>query len=91
MLILTMFAESRLPLSLKSTCLAILLLVASMFVSEAQSHVTDSADLQAFVRDGCPHCQEAERFLALLQRKKPDLRISVRNIHQGPQALAELK
>jgi glutaredoxin len=47
-------------------------------------------ELQVFVRPGCPHCEEAKRFLPELRRRRPDLHIRVRDIYQDPQALREL-
>lgn len=52
--------------------------------------VSPENELQVFVRPGCPHCEEAKRFLPGLQRRRPDLHIRVRDIYQDPQALREL-
>jgi glutaredoxin len=50
-----------------------------------------SPTLQVFVRDGCPHCRDAKRYLAELQRQQPQLRIVFRDVVQDPVALAELE
>jgi len=53
--------------------------------------VENRVDIEAFVRNGCPHCQQAEQFLALLQVEQPDLRIVIRNISAEPAALERLQ
>ncbi len=49
------------------------------------------ADIEIFVREGCPHCATAEIFLAALGRDRPELRIVVRDVGKDPAALARLK
>jgi hypothetical protein len=49
------------------------------------------ADLEVFVREGCPRCAAAERFLADLQREWPVLQIVVHDIGKDPGALARLQ
>lgn len=51
----------------------------------------ESADIEAFVREGCPHCEEAEKFLKALALEQPWLRIVVRDIHRDPGALDRLR
>jgi len=48
-------------------------------------------ELQVFVRPGCPHCAEAERFLAKLAAEAPELRIRYREIGNDPAALPDLQ
>ncbi len=55
------------------------------------SGASPPAELQVFVRPGCPFCEEAKRFLPELQRGRPELRIRVRDISQDPEALRELR
>jgi glutaredoxin len=50
-----------------------------------------SSTIEAFVREGCPHCQKAEEFLDRLQREQPGLRIVVRDVQKEPAALERLK
>lgn len=50
-----------------------------------------AAELEVFVRDGCPHCADAKAFLTELQREQPDLRITFRPVDDDPQARAELE
>jgi glutaredoxin len=49
------------------------------------------ADVEAFVREGCPHCAKAEVFLAALGKERPQLVISIRDVGKDPAALARLK
>ncbi len=57
----------------------------------AASSDANTATLQVFVRDGCPHCRDAKLYLAELQRHQPQLRIVFRDVEQDPVALAELE
>jgi len=50
-----------------------------------------AVDLQVFVRPGCPYCEAAERFLPQLQRRRPALRIEIRDIAADRQALVDLQ
>lgn len=47
-------------------------------------------DLEVFVRDGCPHCADAKRFLARLNSERSDLHITYRAVDRDPTARAEL-
>jgi glutaredoxin len=47
--------------------------------------------IEAFVREGCPHCAKAEEFLAQLQRERPSLKVVVRDVQKEPAALERLK
>jgi glutaredoxin len=51
----------------------------------------DAPTIEAFVREGCPHCAQAEAFLAELQREQPALTISIRDVQKDPAALERLK
>lgn len=50
----------------------------------------DAIELQVFVREGCPHCAEAEAFLARLAPQRPALRIRYREVDRDPAARDEL-
>jgi glutaredoxin len=50
-----------------------------------------SADIEVFIREGCPHCDRAEAFLAALKQEQPELRIVVRDVLKEPAALQRLK
>jgi glutaredoxin len=47
--------------------------------------------IEAFVREGCPHCAKAEAFLARLGGERPNLRIVVRDVSREAAALERLK
>lgn len=49
------------------------------------------ADIEVFVREGCPHCAEAKVFLARLQQEQPRLRIDIRDVGREPAALVRLQ
>jgi len=49
------------------------------------------ADIEVFVRNGCPHCAKAELFLQALKREQPALRIVIHDVDQEPAALEQLQ
>jgi glutaredoxin len=49
------------------------------------------ADIEVFIREGCPHCAKAEVFLAALKREQPKLKIVFRDVLREPAALERLK
>jgi glutaredoxin len=51
----------------------------------------DANLIEAFVREGCPHCAKAEEFLARLQKERPALSIVIRDVQKEPAALERLK
>jgi glutaredoxin len=57
----------------------------------APARVEQPAQIEAFVREGCPHCAKAEEFLAQLARERPGLKIVVRDVQKDPAALERLK
>lgn len=48
------------------------------------------ADMEVFVREGCPHCDAAKAFLSELARERPGLRVSFVDIRRDAGALARL-
>jgi hypothetical protein len=48
------------------------------------------AEIEVFVRAGCSFCEEAKRFLRDLERRRPKLRVRVRDISRDAEALQEL-
>jgi glutaredoxin len=52
--------------------------------------VGQSADIEVFVRSGCPHCAKAELFLQALKREQPALRIVIHDV-QVPASLEQLQ
>jgi glutaredoxin len=57
---------------------------------DASAAVAAPVVLQVFVRDGCPHCADAKRFLDRLSHERPGLRIDYRAVDRDPTAAAEL-
>jgi glutaredoxin len=51
----------------------------------------ESADIEVFVRQGCPHCADAKAFLQSLKQEKPTLSIIIRDVIQEPSALERLQ
>ena len=51
----------------------------------------DPITIEAFVREGCPHCAKAEEFLAQLQKERPALKITIRDVQKEQAALERLK
>ena len=41
------------------------------------------SDLEVFVRQGCPHCENAKTFLSQLEQRYPQLTVTVRDIGLG--------
>ena len=52
---------------------------------------SDTADIEVFVRQGCPHCAKAEVFLHTLQQEQPALKIVIHDVSQEPTALDRLQ
>jgi len=46
--------------------------------------------IEAFVREGCPHCAQAESFLARLAQEKPDVEIVIRDVSKDRAAMLRL-
>jgi len=59
--------------------------------SAAVEPAGEQPDIEVFVRQGCPHCTEAKRFLEDLQRDRPSLRIVRRDVGDDPTALGQLQ
>lgn len=66
-------------------------LLALVCANSAHSAPIAQADIEAFVRDGCPYCERAEVFLAELQRERPQLNIAIRNVSREPDAWQRLQ
>ena len=48
------------------------------------------AEIEVFVREGCPHCEAAKTFLIELARERPGLRVILRDVRRDPEALPRL-
>jgi glutaredoxin len=57
------------------------------------SHLTAAqpADIEVFVRTGCPHCAKAELFLQGLKQEQPALNIVIHDVAREPSALQQLQ
>ncbi len=66
----------------------ILALTACLFASAAQAQ--PAAEIDLYVRAGCPHCERAEAFMDELD-DRADLELRVHRILENPQALEELR
>ena len=49
------------------------------------------ADIEVFVREGCPHCAKAKEFLEALQREQPGLEVVIHDVGKEPAVLQRLK
>lgn len=48
-------------------------------------------DIEVFVREDCPHCEQAKEFLEKLKKLQPQLSIITRDVRKEPAALELLK
>ncbi len=70
------------------------LLMALAVLAAPPARAAESADpnrIELFVREGCPHCGEAEEFMARLGRERPELVIAIRDVQTEPAAMARLQ
>jgi len=64
-------------------------LVALLLATAAQA--ADPGRIELFVREGCPHCAAAEKFMDELGRERPELAIVIRDVTREPEAMARLQ
>jgi len=69
--------------------------IATTDQAASQAVPTGTADarrqaVEVFVREGCPHCAEAEKFLEGLARERPDVSVVIRDVLKDPAALERL-
>ncbi|MBK7353972.1 MAG: glutaredoxin family protein [Nitrosomonas sp.] len=62
----------------------------SSLAAEHQQQATQETILEVYVREGCPHCARAEKFLHEFNQQRPGLRIVYRFVDHDDQALAGL-
>ena len=77
-------------LSSKLTIPLLALLCACLAFLDTRA-ANDTILVEAFVREGCPHCAKAEEFLARLGQERTDLKIVIRDVQKEPAALARLQ
>ena len=49
-----------------------------------------AAEIEVFVRPGCPYCEAAEHYLQELRRRRPGLQVRIRDVSRDAEALQEL-
>jgi hypothetical protein len=67
------------------------LLLASVAAGPAPGESERPPDIEVFIRAGCPRCADAERFLAELQRERPQLAVAFSHVDRDPSALRRLR
>lgn len=53
--------------------------------------IAQAADIEVFIRQGCPHCAKAELFLQTLKQEQPSLKIILHDVSLEPTALQRLQ
>ncbi len=71
--------------------IAWLAVVVALAAAAPLAGAADGQSIEAFVREGCPHCEKAEAFLAVLGKEQPSLTIVVRDVQKEPAALVRLR
>lgn len=74
---------------LKTRPKLVMLFLLLMVISFAYAEVP--ADIEVFVREGCPHCAKVETFLHTLQQEQRALKIVIVDIAKQPDALQRLQ
>ena len=69
----------------------VLLLAWLILFSFIASAAERQPDIDAYVREGCPHCAKAEIFLEKLRHEQPQLNIAIADIGKDPAALQRLR
>ncbi|MCF7965281.1 MAG: NrdH-redoxin [Methylobacter tundripaludum] len=59
--------------------------------ASADNSITQPADIEVFVQEGCPHCANALAFLQALKREQPTLSIATHDVVHEPSALERLR
>lgn len=63
----------------------------SAFGLNSTAFADESADIEVYVQQGCPHCADAKDFLQTLKREQPNLNIVFYDVMQDPAALKRLQ
>jgi hypothetical protein len=69
----------------------VLVLPGQATAGAAAGSTPDAGELELFVREGCPHCADAERFVETLRKEQPSLAVTVRDVSRDPVALVRLQ
>lgn len=51
----------------------------------------ESADVELFMQQGCPHCADAKAFLQALKNEQPTLSVIIHDVDQKPETLIRLQ
>jgi len=70
--------------------LPFVLLFAWLSATVAETQNESAQVLEVFVREGCPHCAEARKYLPQFARKRPNLHIVYRSLDADPRAADDL-
>jgi glutaredoxin len=65
--------------------------VGVLTVRAAPEPVPSAPDIEVFIREGCPACSTAKRFLDEFQRERPELQIIYFDVGRDPEAQARLQ
>jgi glutaredoxin len=65
--------------------------VGVLTVGAAPESVPSAPDIEVFVREGCPACSAAKRFLDALQGERPELQVIYHDVGRDPEAQARLQ
>ena len=71
--------------------LLLALLALGLALLAGAARAADPNRIELFVREGCPHCAQAEEFLGRLGRERPELTVVVRDVQHDPDALTRLQ
>lgn len=66
-------------------------LCGSAIAAAAANDAALVAELEMFVRAGCAHCEEAERFVTRLRQERSALRVAIHDVRKDPAAAARLR
>jgi glutaredoxin len=82
---------ARIALALLAALVLALSAAGAAAAAGAKGESTGGTTIEAFVREGCPHCAKAEEFLARLSMEQPELRIVIRDVQNDPAAMQRLQ
>lgn len=60
-------------------------------IMDSSAAVEAFPDIEVFVREGCPHCARAKEFLSALALRRPDVRLSIRDVGEDFLAFERLR
>lgn len=63
----------------------------SISFAELPTKSEESADVELFMQQGCPHCADAKAFLQALKNEQPTLSVIIHDVDQKPETLIRLQ